>query len=143
MNQQHADILDALAPHGDMIVLEASLRGIVARWAVQQSPYPAGPEGLGEVLTELTRRFDAKKGKELFLVVPATRAALRSLLEGLLLTQPQVHKWNARKNARFGNAVAWSHGANDPDDDFIDLDALLQNVVSSLLKDWQELSTVK
>jgi hypothetical protein len=124
-----------------MIITETSLRSEVARWAVRQSPYETGPEGLADVLVEVSRRFRSCPGVEAvlgsyMLTLHADRGVLRQLLQTVLLDQPQVQRWNQRRNGREGMGIISRYDPpSDPDDDFIDLDALARNVASALIEE--------
>lgn len=118
-----------------IIVSLRSFRGHVARWAVQQSPYPQGPDGLPEVLLEVCRRFKERGAKAagVWFASPA-RVALEPWIQELLLDIPQVQKWNERKNLREGLGFTSAlEPEPDPDDDFIDLYALTHNIAGSIL----------
>jgi hypothetical protein len=127
----------------DVIVTIKTLRGYIARWAVQQSPYAHGPEGLDTVLSVVTDRFKSSGDLESmygtsYLRLTATRDVVQSYLRGLLFDIPQVQAWNERKNKREGYGVVTVYDGEDerdPDDDFIDLDALVQNIATSLLRE--------
>jgi hypothetical protein len=128
-----------------VIVTIKKLRGYVAQWAVQQSPYATGPEGLDKVLAEVTKRFHASPLLERlappyhhtpFVQLQPRRSVLHPWLGALLLDIPEVAAWNVRKNGREGMGFTDEFsGPGDPDDDFIDLDALVQNIASSLIAD--------
>lgn len=60
------------------------------------------------------------------------RRSLEKLVMGALLPMREFQRWNERKN---GNRAPFNFGSRfddpikqDPDDDFIDLDALVRNV---------------
>jgi hypothetical protein len=122
------------------VILEGSLRGIIARWAVHQSPYVNGPASLEAVLVEATKRFreDPQVGKVLgsaVICLPYERCAVEAWVKDLL-DMPEVKAWNNRKNGREGHgsiSVYDNLEERDPDDDFIDLDALYQNIAGSLM----------
>jgi len=108
-------------------------------WATRQSPYHA-PDGLVEVLREFHNRALKYRMTDDGTIaswpcILATRDNLRAVVEQCLLSQPQVLAWNERKN---GNTAPFHFssrydGPRDPDDDFIDLDALRMNIVRSCL----------
>jgi len=128
----------------NVIVTISVLRGYIARWAVQLSPYDTGPDNLDKVLTEVTRRFNASPFLERlakpyhhtpFIQLLSRRSVLHPWLQALL-DMPEVVAWNQRKNGRDGHGVTSRFDAPpEPDDAFIDLDALVQNIASSLLVD--------
>jgi hypothetical protein len=118
-----------------------TLSGYVALWASRQSPYHA-PDGLVEVLREfhnrtLAHRMTGEEAIDSWPCVLATGDNLRTIVEQCLLSQPQVLLWNERKNGNRSpfQFVSRYDGPRNPDDDFIDLDALRINIVSSCLDD--------
>lgn len=63
------------------------------------------------------------------------------MIEQYLLTIAQVRQWNERKNGNkspFGFTSRYD-GPTDPDDDFIDLDALRMNIVCGVMAECDEL----
>ena len=66
-----------------------------------------------------------------------TMSELRDFLNREFFSMGQVMAWNQRKNGREGHQfVSRYDGPRNPDDDFIDLDAMIRNVVRSV---WDEL----
>jgi hypothetical protein len=131
----------ATAKDEDVIVTVKRLRGIIARWAVQQSPYSSGPKRLDIVLATVTHRFKAFKGKEkcmgtTFIRLPRERKLVQHFVR-VMLDMPEVYAWNQRANKREGFGITSAYDnedERDPNDDFIDLDALVQNIASSLME---------
>jgi hypothetical protein len=122
----------------ELILTIKSLRGHIARWAVQQSPYASGPSDLGVVLDEVTRRFNVLAAEEMmqtkFIRLSFNAGAVDAWLQKLLFDIPQVNGWNERRNGRQGwGAVSMHWPMPEPDDDFIDLHALTRNIAFSLL----------
>lgn len=115
------------------VVLLRQIAGHLAMWAVRLSPYPA-PSGLAEVVARFQEgaapRFKLVSGLDM---AELSRAELRSLLADHLLSQPEVQGWNERRNRRDGHGFITATSARpDPDDDFVDLEALVQNIVFSV-----------
>lgn len=117
----------------------SNILGNTAKFAVQQSPY-AVPDGLAEVLhafeslligSILTEKFPD------FWCGDFTRAQLKVVIRRTLLTIPQVLKWNDRKNGNDSpfQFVSRYDGKRNPDNDFIDLDALTRNIAAACAKD--------
>lgn len=113
------------------------LCGHIAMWAVRQSPYSC-PDDLEKVIStfhdNVHNSFDVNEmgfftGKEL-------EDFIRYHL-GLL---PEFVKWNERKNGNQApiQFVSQYDSKCDPDDDFIDLDALIRNVRVSIQKECNE-----
>ena len=135
MIQTQEDMQEAKAAEVTYVFL-GELAGYVAMWAVRQSPYPV-PDGLEAAL----RKFQ-DAAAPLFTIAPGykggmrafkTRGEINSLLEEHLFPIPEVAAWNNRKNGREGMGIASRYGGPEPDDDFIDLYALTQNVSAALI----------
>ena len=103
--------------------------GAVAMWAVRQSPY-ACPDDLDRVLCALAVAIGPRFPESL----PAQHSllAIEAMLRDHLLPMPQVAAWNERKNGRDGPGFCSAFSEPTPDDDFIDLDALVRNVAVQL-----------
>jgi len=112
------------------------LAGHIAMWAVRQSPYPV-PENLETVLwkfqeiagPDFTIAGEIKGGMRAF----KTRREITDYLAANLFLIPEFEAWNDRKNKREGIGIYTAFGPRDPDDDFIDLYALVQNVAAGLI----------
>lgn len=107
--------------------------------AVRISPYPA-PENLEKVIHRLHSQLnkfatvwlfsDTNKWHEI-----KTDKELLAFIGNTVLLDSDVLKWNDRKNGRDGPGLVSAYeGIKDPDDDFIDLDALQQNIFRSLIE---------
>lgn len=128
----------------EVIVLKKSFLGLFARFAVQQSPYPC-PDGLSEVLATIAERFNspAENGPKhdrsmgtLMYFLPRKRAHVQGFIRNLMADIPQIEAWNSPKvgNATIGIVTAYDREDDRvPDADFIDLEALVQNVAHALL----------
>ena len=110
-----------------------NILGEIAHWAVCQSPYHR-PDNLEVVLD---------KFNSIIALVPdyptISYAEIRELLEELKEI-PEFKLWNERKN---GNQAQYKFtdrysGKGNPDDDFIDLDALIRNVANSIVREGSE-----
>lgn len=121
-------------------VLFSFLYGEIARWATRQSPYHA-PEGMVEVLTQFQKNLvkrESENNPHEFPYPGFIRADKKTLLHVLkveLLIIPQVQAWNERKNGNnspFGFCSRYDKP--NPDDDFIDLDALIWNIARSCIQ---------
>ena len=120
----------------------------VALWSIQQSPY-AVPDNLEIVCKTLDTKLKAleivkRTGSEsnyttYFTVEYGEDSAVRCLqkiLKSVLRTIPEYLAWNERKNGNQAQLqfVSRYDGKSDPDNDFIDLDALERNVAMSLVQ---------
>lgn len=111
------------------------MEGHLAMWAVRQSPYHC-PDKLAEVISAFRQRqlffFDKSE------MANFSRSNIRAAYE-TLKSIPEFEAWNERKNGNkspFGFVDRYSKP--NPDNDFIDLDALIGNATRSL---WNELET--
>jgi hypothetical protein len=113
-----------------MLISEKDVAGAVAMWAIRQSPYKC-PDNLATVIEAVQARFEPnaefgyRDGEE-----QEHRKYVRDLLRGI----PEYLAWNERKN---GNTDPFHFTSRydmpgNPDDDFIDLDALERNVMNTL-----------
>lgn len=111
--------------------------GHFAMWALRQTPYfPNPPENLQQVLVKLNELFTARcehvvEGK--FHLLQVSMRELDTLLRALVEHIPEVLAWNERKNKREGMAFVTRYESPEPDDDFIDLDALTRNTAMSIM----------
>lgn len=119
-----------------ILVSQSELLGGIARWAVRQHPYHH-PPGLLEVLD---RWREATKTRFTFLgrcgLAWATQRSIVAMLETTLLRDEAFVAWNTPRSRRSGHAAVSATGGPAPEDDFIDLDALMRNVARDALVDW-------
>ncbi len=119
------------------LVSKKYILGEVAKWAVVQSPYHR-PDNLEIVLDKLNDSFGKwEKEYEYF-----SYKRLKDYLDKNLKRIPEFLLWNERKN---GNQSPYKFvdrysTNNNPDDDFIDLDALIKNVANSIIREGTEKS---
>jgi hypothetical protein len=120
-----------------IFVTKGQLLGTIAKYAVQQSPYHR-PDNLEVVLDKfndlIAPAFDkADLGVGEF----SERVTLEAFISRFLRRIPEYEAWNERKNgndAPMKFTSRYDTGEN-PDDDFIDLDALERNVAFELERD--------
>lgn len=106
------------------------LSGIFAKCAVQQSPYPV-PAKFKTAMHDFMCGFDKEKPVLDF----CCDASLRSAVHRAVYGSVAIRAWNERKNGRPGFEFVSAFSATPPDDDFIDLDALVGNIVCSVMED--------
>ena len=117
-----------------ILVNERRLLGAVAKWAVEQSPYHR-PDNLDLVLDKLhDSTKEAWSTGELGYVDFLDHKTLMEFVSRNLREIPEYNAWNERKN---GNKAEYKftdrYSTDDnPDDDFIDLNALEMNVVAEI-----------
>jgi len=107
------------------LVFRDHLAGQVANLAIRQSPYDC-PEGLGNVVAEFSEAL--RPSFDEHGLAKLTMGEIESMLNEKLLPLSQVQDWNERKNGRDGYGIVTRFSKPEPDDDFIDLDALVKNV---------------
>ena len=117
------------------LVSKNNILSEVAKWAVYQSPY-SRPDNLEIVLDKLNNGFgkwsNDNLGWEKF-----TYKNLRNYLDKELKRIPEFLLWNERKNgnqAEYKFVSRYSKEEENPDNDFIDLDALIRNVANSIVR---------
>lgn len=127
---------DRLPAGYETLVLLRTVVGHVAMWATRQSPY-AVPEGLEAVLRafrDAALPHTTELGGLAFLTQKMTWRRLESFLREHLLPIPEVAAWNEPKSGHAAQFVFVDRtGGPAPDDDFIDLDALIRNIARSVI----------
>lgn len=124
------------------LILVSTICGHIAMWATRQSPYHA-PEGLSDALRTFQIALAGEICREsrfgcfwLKLDAQAPAVHLRKILLFHLLSDPQVLKWNERMNGNKSPfAFVSRYDRPTPDDDFIDLDALIGNIARSVMEE--------
>jgi hypothetical protein len=116
--------------------------GHVAMAAVRQSPYPC-PDNL-ELVIKRFHEVAIESGKfPMFGGTPMLEfefaREIEDLLRELLLPIPEVEAWNEPKSGHDAEFVFTSrYDQPAPDDDIIDLDALIRNVARSVSAEEEE-----
>ena len=112
----------------------------LAKWAIRQSPY-GWPEGLEICVRHIEGQregFDEFRGMWFreFSDWRGVEGWYKSTLSDNQETASLMEDWNTRRNGRDGHQFISRHAsAIDPDDDFIDLDALFRNAARDLLEE--------
>ncbi len=117
-----------------LLISESRFLGAVADCAVQQSPYHR-PDNLELVLDKLHENLgDFFKSQQLGFAEFDNGKAVITFVRNSLRAIPEYVAWNDRKNGNDAPLKFTSRydGSGDPDDDFIDLDALEMNVCEIL-----------
>lgn len=120
-----------------LFVTKSQVLGCIAKYAVQQSPYHR-PDNLEIVLDKFNEAISSAFAKAPLGVGEfSDHLTLEAFISRFLRKIPEYTAWNERKN---GNSAPmkftsrYDTGEN-PDDDFIDLDAMERNVVWELQRD--------
>ena len=107
----------------EVLITAKHLAGVFAMNAVRQSPYLV-PDNLAEAIVEFMAGFDCTQPVlEWQNPLECSQAVKDSIMKS-----PLCLKWNERKNGRDGMGFCSRYEQPDPDDDFIDLDALQMNI---------------
>lgn len=126
------------------LITHRSIMGALANCAVQQSPYHR-PDNLEIVLDKLHEQIKDQfdEGKK-YCMEFENYKAVKDWLEPKLKSIPEFMLWNERKNgnqAPYGFTGAGHHDdgsvtlySTKADNDFIDLDALIRNVINQALR---------
>lgn len=116
-----------------IVLSKGYILGEIAHWAVCQSPYHR-PDNLETVLDSFNQAISTISDYPAF-----SYDEIRELLQGLKEI-PEFVAWNERKNGNQSQDKFTSRfdGKGNPDDDFIDLDALIRNVANSLFREATE-----
>lgn len=116
---------------GPLWISRSRVLGELASWAVQQSPYPV-PENLEVALLAFLVQWPHGEDYTSFDNIGALE---RTIMETIGKV-PEIQAWNERKNKREGPSFVSRYSApRDPDDDFIDLDALARNIAMACWHD--------
>ena len=111
---------------------KSSVLGSFAKYAVSQSPYHR-PDNLELVLEKLNDRLKLHFDEQPMGVAKFSDGQLYDILHLELAHIPEYVAWNDRKN---GNNAQYSFTSRydrpEPDNDFIDLDALERNLVNEI-----------
>ena len=121
------------------LVSKRNVLSEVAKWAVAQSPYHR-PDNLEVVLDKLDKEVGEWKDNLGFKYF--NYKELLDCLKEWLFQIPEFKLWNERKN---GNQSEYKFidrysKEDNPDDDFIDLEALIRNVANSIIREGTETS---
>jgi len=109
--------------------------GALAKWLVKQSPYIV-PENLSLCIkgfsTKLSTTFVFDKNGMVEISLNSLTEKVYKLLEGV----PEIMLLNERKNKREGHGFTDRYSSKpDPDDDFIDIMAVAQNITCEFATD--------
>jgi hypothetical protein len=121
-----------------------TVAGHLAMWAVRQNPYPRCPAHLdmvvGRLLFQLTKHAKtAARSNSLMKMTGmfrTDRRSLEKLVMEVLRPMREFQRWNERKNGNLEpfNLVSRYDDPTkrEPDNEFIDLSALVRNVATSV-----------
>lgn len=105
----------------------------VAKWAIRQSPYMP-PAGLAEACEKLFTLL--KDGADDLGFFQQTPKGLEDMLHAVIALVPEIVAWNTPRSGHTAPFVSTSRYRQPrPEDDFIDLHALVRNVRMELVKE--------
>jgi len=114
----------------NIFVTKSELLGTIAKYAVSQSPYHR-PDNLELVLDKLNEAISPVFDRaDLGVGEFSDRVSLEAFISRHLAKIPEYVAWNERKNGNEAPLQLTSRydTGEDPDNDFIDLEALERNV---------------
>ena len=111
------------APRG---VLKSVVIGHFTMWAIRQSPYLL-PEKLHDAVEEFNRALDLNG-----VYMELTYLELRKRVSAAISNSDIILSWNIAKSGHSGPVFISRYGDPEPDDDFIDLDAMARNIAQSV-----------
>jgi hypothetical protein len=122
---------------GPLLITTNAIAGELASWAVQQSPY-GWPDGLQQALADFNAAWPTDP--DMADILPMRHwnsyGDLYAALHNLFCNTPSIAAWNTPKSGHGAQIVFSSRYDNPaPDDDFIDLGALANNVARECWKD--------
>ena len=117
-------------PTGPRLITHQDVVGWMAHWAVRQHPY-GRPDGLFDVLDLLAERSrewpDGVTSLRMWRV--SGWVEIERWLDDVLKDHPALAAWNTPRSGHIAPFVAVSrYFGPKPEDDFIDIDALIRNV---------------
>lgn len=122
---------------GPLLITTNTIAGELASWAVQQSPYGC-PDGLQQAIADFRAAWPSDPDMPPILAMKwwASYGELYQALYRLFCNTPSIAAWNQPKSGHGAKIVFSSrYGGPEPDDDFIDLGALANNVARECWKD--------
>jgi hypothetical protein len=115
---------------GKRWAFQSQIAGHYASWAIRQSPYPV-PDNLEQVIKDFISYTSDKFNSHG--MANLTQDEIRDMVLEHISTCDQAKLWNERKS---GNQAPYNFTSRywkiNPDDDFIDLDALAMNIARSV-----------
>lgn len=112
--------------------------GATAQWVVRQSPYIV-PDNLTEIMQAVRLKFESQMPVistvgDLRIVKLLSPHEVHDFIDTLLKEVPEIEELNTPKSRHNGLLfVTRDSAVNNPDDDFIDLDALARNIANSVI----------
>lgn len=122
-----------------LVVPLKAILGQIANWAIRQSPYTV-PDELRECIEVLNSRMEPEAmvlGEMLYFEFQ-DMISMMQFLEGKFKGVEQIERWNTPRNGKSSSSgfvfVSTNHSLH-PDDDFIDIHALIRNVANDCIRE--------
>jgi len=113
-------------------LMQSDFMGAFAYWVTVQSPYAT--LDITQSLRAFHKYVESKISKDI--PVQFSFQELKEFInEEALKNIPEVEKLNHRKNGKEGNSFCSRYDIPEPDDDFIDLMALGNNIVYMIMRE--------
>jgi hypothetical protein len=119
---------------GVKYISKKDFTGNLSRWAVRQSPYSC-PDNLERVIIKADGAWPSDTIEREHHLKEWSHDEFEEFVHRFVYSTPEVISWNSAKSGRQGNSFVSAFGPlQAPEDDFIDLDALVRNVVNDCWK---------
>lgn len=107
---------------------KSDFSGALAMWLVKQSPYIV-PDNLSICISKFYDKLDKIAVFDVAGMAEIELSTLTKKVDSILGDIPEIMALNERKNKREGYGVSSRYSKQpDPDDDFIDITAVAQNI---------------
>jgi hypothetical protein len=114
-----------------IIVDNKQIVSYLAKWAIRQSPYCI-PANLEKALL-LSTAYLNLLNEERFYIISVKK--LRKILDEMIQQIPEIRNWNNSKSGDKKYVFVSAFDVPNPDEDFIDLNALSMNIVIDCLNE--------
>lgn len=125
--------MPGLWDYADMYVGKNDILGSLAKWGVRLSPYTY-PNDLNRAMDELEQALpDGENRGDACLAYRMNAKALGAMIHEAIAKCATIMNWNNRKSGAKGPGFVTRYSKPDPDNDFIDIDALVRNIVHDIV----------
>ena len=124
------------------LITDKDLRGHLARWVCQQHPYRSvdGVDQVGAEIDAMAKTDGWEGNDELRLHEFDSWRDVEEWLRKAIWDHPQMKRWNTPKNGGDFQVQFVSRFSHPPEQDFIDLDALVRNVSRDAFKEAERIA---
>jgi hypothetical protein len=123
-----------------LYVFPSQVAGALAMWAIRQSPFdcPANLQFVVQRFTQLFPKDGDETLRQLGMVKIADQDELYAAVMAVFEQIPELLAWNTPKSGGEGTRFVTRYSAPDPQNDFIDLYALANNVARTVASEEAE-----